>query len=163
MNVDLEKLNTAVEFLVNRKIFLETIEQLSEEINHSQEPFVWSVVDPDAIGGELPEGIKSCWVFVLKKDVPSGCHYHPNSIQHMVSIRGQGMSKVAGEYRRMVRFGSPNDSLAEIWYVIGKGIQHEFFPEEEDMVVVSFHTCEADKLEEVACETGERRVYEGEI
>lgn len=164
MNVnDLEKLNTAVEFLVNRKTFLETIEQLSEEINHSQEPFVWSVIDLNSIDRELPESIRSCWIFVLKKDVSSECHYHPNSIQHMVTIKGQGMSKVAGEYKRMVRFGSSNDSPADIWHVIGKGVPHEFFPEEEDMVVVSFHTCEASELEEVACETGEKRVYEREI
>jgi len=163
MNIDLEKLNTAVAFLVNRKSFSETIEQLSEEINHSHEPFVWSVIDRNSIGSELPEGIKSCWIFLLKKDVPSGCHYHPNSIQHMVTIKGQGMSKVAGEYKRMARFGSANESLADLWCVIGKGVHHEFFPEEEDMVVISFHTCEANELEEVACETGEKRVYEGEI
>jgi len=164
MNInDLEKLNTAVEFLINQKTFLETIEQLSQEINHSQEPFVWSAIDLNSINRELPESIGSCWIFALKKDVSSGCHYHPNSIQHMVTIKGQGMSKVGGIYKRMVQFGSPNDSLADIWYVIGKGVPHEFFPEEEDMIVVSFHTCEANELEEVACETGEKRLYEGEI
>lgn len=73
------------------------------------------------------------------------------------------MSKVAGEYRRMLRLGSSNDSLAEIWQIIGKGVPHEFFPEKEDMVVVSFHTCEASELEEVACGTGEKRLYEREI
>jgi hypothetical protein len=164
MNInDLEKLNTAVEFLVNQETFLETIGQLSQEINHSQEPFVWSAIDLNSMDRELPESIRSCWIFVLKKDVSSGCHYHPNSIQHMVTIKGQGMSKVAGIYKRMVQFGSPNDSLAEIWYVIDEGVPHEFFPEEEDMIVVSFHTCEANELEEVACETGAKRLYEGEI
>ena len=163
MNVDLEKLNTAVEFLINQKTFLETTEHLSKQINHSTESFVWSVIDPNSIGRALPESIKSCWVFVLKKDISSGCHYHPNSVQHMVTIKGQGRSKVAGKYERMIRFGSPNDSLADIWYVIDKGVPHEFFPEGEDMVVVSFHTCEPNELEEVSCETGEKRVYEGEI
>ena len=162
MNVnDLGKLNASVEFLINQKSFLEIIEQLSEEINHSREPFVWSVINLNSIGRELPEDIRSCWVFVLKKDVSSGCHYHPNSIQHMVIIKGQGMSKVAGISKRMVQFGSSNDSPEDIWYVIGKGIPHEFFPEEKDMIVVSFHTCEANELEEVACETGEKRLYEG--
>ncbi|HET8670033.1 MAG TPA: hypothetical protein VFM05_05230 [Candidatus Saccharimonadales bacterium] len=164
MNVnDLEKLNTSVEFLINQKIFLEMIEQLSKEIDHSKEPFVWSVIDLTSIERQLPQCIRSCWIFVLKKDVSSGCHYHPNSIQHMVTIKGEGISKVAGEYRRMIRFGSSNDSLAEIWHVIGKGVPHEFFPEKENMVVVSFHTCEASELEEVDCETGEKRVYEREI
>lgn len=164
MNVnDLEKLNTSVEFLINQKIFLEMIEQLSKEIDHSKEPFVWSVIDLNSIERELPQCIRSCWIFVLKKDVSSGCHYHPNSIQHMVTIKGEGISKVAGEYRRMIRFGSSNDSLAEIWHVIGKGVPHEFFPEKENMMVISFHTCEASELEEVDCETGEKRVYEREI
>jgi hypothetical protein len=164
MNVNyLEKLNIAVEFLINQKSLLETIEQLNEEINHSQKSFVWSVIDPVSIKGELPESIKSCWIFVLKKDVSSGCHYHPNIIQHMVTIRGEGVSKVAGISKRMVQFGSLNDSLEDKWYVIDKGIHHEFFPEEKDMIVVSFHTCEANELEEIACETGQRRLYGGEI
>jgi len=160
MNVDLESLNTAVESLINRKTFLETVAQLSEEITHSPEAFVWSVIDLSSVKRELPEGIRSGWIFVLKKDVSSGCHYHPNSIQHMVMMKGQGMSKIAGEYRRMLQFGSANDSLANKWFVIEKGVPHEFFPEKEDMVVVSFHTCEANELEEVDCETGKSRVYE---
>ena len=128
MNVnDLEKLNTAVGFLTNQESFLETVGQLSEGINHCQEPFVWSVIDPDSIGSELPESIRSCWIFVLKKGVSSGCHYHPNSIQHMVTIKGQGVSKVAGINKRMIQFGSSNDALADVWYVIGKGVPHEFF------------------------------------
>jgi hypothetical protein len=65
--------------------------------------------------------------------------------------------------KRMIRFGSPADSLADIWCVIGEGVSHEFFPEEEDMIVVSFHTSAANELEEVACETGEKRLYEGAI
>jgi hypothetical protein len=162
MSVDLEKLNTAVEFLVNRRPFLETVTQLSEDIKRSQESFVWSVIDLSSIECELPEGIQSSWIFVLKKDVASGCHYHPNSIQHMVMIKGQGMSKVAGEYKPIVQFQSSNGSLADKWLVIGKGIPHEFFPEKENMVVVSFHTCDARELEEVNCETGEKRVYERE-
>ena len=29
------------------------------------------------------------------------------------------------------------------------------------MVVISFHTCEANELEEVGCDTQEKRLYEG--
>ena len=163
MNVDLEKLNTAVEYLINQNTILETMEHLGEEIDQSQEAFVWSVIDLSSIEPALPEGIQSSWIFVLKKDVSSGCHYHPNSIQHMVMIKGRGMSKVAGQYKRMVQFGSSNDSLADQWLVIGEGVPHEFFPEKENMVVVSFHTCEATELEEVDCETGEKRIYEREV
>ncbi|HVI71026.1 MAG TPA: cupin domain-containing protein [Pyrinomonadaceae bacterium] len=150
---DLEKLNTAVEFLINQRTVVEAIDRLDHEIDHSPEPFVWSVIDLRSIPHELPETIKSGWIFVLKKDVSSGCHYHPNSIQHMIAIKGQGMSKVGGEHKRL---------LANTWVVIEKNVPHEFFPEDENMVVVSFHTCEANALEEVGCETGEKRLYEGE-
>ena len=157
---DLEKLSGAVEFLINQETVLGTIEQLSQEVDHSQEAFVWSVLDLSSIPRPLPESIKSGWIFVLKKDVSSGCHYHPNSIQHMATITGQGTSKVGGQDKRLVRFGSPNDSVVDKWVVIDKNVPHEFFPEKENMVVVSFHTCEATELEEVGCETGEKRLYE---
>ena len=161
MNVDLGKLNSAVEFLVNQETFTQTANQLSKALSHSSERFVWSVIDLNVLRRELPEEIGSCWIFVLKEDVPSGCHYHPNSIQHMVVIKGQGTSTVGGKTRRMLQFESSNASLEDIWYVIDKGVPHEFFPTEEDMVVVSFHTREADQLEEIACDTGKKRLYEG--
>ena len=159
---DLEKLNSAVEFLIDQKTIHDTIEQLRGEVDRSTEPFVWSVIDLNSISRELPESIKSGWIFVLKKDVSSGCHYHPNSIQHMVTIEGQGTSKVAGTSKRIVQFGSANGSLTDKWIVIDKNVPHEFFPEEENMVVVSFHTCEANELEEVGCERGEKRRYEAD-
>jgi mannose-6-phosphate isomerase-like protein (cupin superfamily) len=162
MEVDLLKLNEAVEHLINQNSFSQIVDQLSDSLSHSSEPFVWSVVDLDSIKFGLPMEIKSCWIFVLKKDAPSGCHYHPNSVQHMVVIKGQGMSQIGGESKRMLQFGSSNASLEDIWYVIGEGVPHEFFPKQEEMIVVSFHTCEANQLEEVACETGQKRLYEGE-
>jgi hypothetical protein len=42
-------------------------------------------------------------------------------------------------------------------------VPHEFFPEKENLVVVSFHTCEASELKEVSCETGEKPINEREI
>ena len=160
MNVDLQKLNAAVEFLINQNTFKKSLSELHEAINQSSERFVWSVIDLHSIKSELPDDIKSCWIFVLKKDVPSGCHYHPNSVQHMVMIKGQGMSKVGDRTRRILKLGLTN-VLEDVWCVIDKGVPHEFFPEQEDMTVVSFHTCEADQLEEIACDTGETRLYEG--
>ena len=163
MNADhLGKLSESVESLLKQNNVLEKIQELKKEIHHTREPFVWSVVDLNSIKDLLPESIKSGWIFVLKKDVPSGCHYHPNSVQHMIMLEGQGESKVAGISKKMIRFGTPDRSPDEVWYVIGEGIPHEFFPEERDMVVISFHTCEAKELEEIGCETGVRRLYEGE-
>jgi hypothetical protein len=163
MNIsDLQKLDDAVGFLVKQKFFGEILDRLGEEINRSKEPFVWSVIELSSIDRELPECIQSCWIFALKKNVPSGCHYHSNSIQHMVTIKGQGVSKVGGIFRKMVLFESTGGSLTNKWYVIGKDVPHEFFPQDEDVIVVSFHTCEANELEEVDCASGEKRLYEAD-
>src|SRR5262245_29743619 len=140
---DLKRLHAAVEFLLRQTSFSSAVELLRVELSGSQQPFVWSTVALDTIGVELPAVIKSCWIFLLKKDVPSGCHYHPNSVQHMVAINGQGRSEVGGISRAIVPFGSDCHSIEEKWYVIGRNVPHEFFPEQEDMPVVSFHTCEA--------------------
>jgi hypothetical protein len=162
MNADyLQKLNGAVEQIVRQKTFSEIVEGLKRELSHSEEPFVWSVIDLGSVNCVLPERIKSGWVFVLKRDVPSGCHYHPNSVQHMVMIEGQGQSYIGNLRKEMVRFGTPGQPLEAVWYVINEGVPHEFFPEESEMVVVSFHTCEARELEEVSCGSGAERLYLG--
>ena len=146
-------LNEAVAQLIRRRAIQSLIETLKQELQHTSEPFVWSALDPQSV--QLPEEIKSCWIFVLKKDVPSECHYHPNSVQHMVMTEGEGTAKIGTSSREMMRFGEP-----DCWYVIPEGTPHEFFPREQDMVVVSFHTCESDALEEVSCASGTMRHYE---
>lgn len=157
---DLKKLNAAAELLISQPSFHATIEQLRSELRRSNEPFAWTVVDPGTLGAELPASIKSSWVFVLKGGTPSGCHYHPNSVQHMVAVRGRGTSRVGGVEKSMATLGSAGCSLEDIWFVIAEGVPHEFFPVGEDLVVVSFHTCRADELAEIACDTGATRHYE---
>jgi hypothetical protein len=156
---DLALLDAAVVALVRQPGFAERLERLGGELRQSPEPFVWAVVEPDSLGSPLPAVIRSCWIFVLRPGVGSGCHVHPNSVQHMVMIRGQGASEVGGVRRPMPRFGAAGVTPAEAWFVIGEGVPHEFFPEGDDMVVVSFHTCAAEELEEIAWRTGASRVY----
>ncbi len=158
---DLQKLNTAVEYLLRQESFSTTVERLKGELAGSKETFVWSTVELDSIPCELPADIKSCWIFHLRKDIPSGSHYHPNSVQHMVVVSGRGKSIVDGTRRTMVPFASSEHSLTDKWYVIGQDVPHEVVPEREDMTVVSFHTCDASELEEIACESGGKRLYEG--
>jgi hypothetical protein len=158
---DLRRLNTAVEYLASQPSFAGKVERLKAELALTKEPFVWTTVALDSIPCELPQIIKSRWIFHLKKGVPSGCHYHPNSTQHMVSVNGWGTSKVGAKRRRIIPLRAPDHSLAEKWYVIPRNEPHEFMPEHEDMTVVSFHTCAETELEEVACGSGEVRVYEG--
>jgi hypothetical protein len=158
--LDLENLHAAVGWLLRQESFSRAVERLRGELGGSHEPFVWATVDLDNIPVPLPAAIKSCWIFLLKRDVPSGSHYHPNSIQHMVAVNGRGRSVVGGAGRPLIPFGSAGHSIQEKWHVIGEGVSHEFFPEGEDMAVVSFHTCAAAELEEIASGSGARRIYE---
>ena len=155
----LSQLNEAVAQLVGRREVHGVIDDLKQQLPHTSEPFVWTTIDLQSVTAPLPDTIKSGWIFVLKKDVSSGCHYHPNSIQNMAMIEGEGTSRVGGDSREMKRFADPDSSLENIWYVIPEGTPHEFFPAEKDMVVVSFHTSASDELEEVSCESGATRTY----
>jgi mannose-6-phosphate isomerase-like protein (cupin superfamily) len=156
----LPTLNEAVRELITRPATHTLIDTLKHQLQDTSEPFVWSTIDLPSIKTPIPEVIKSCWVFVLRKDVPSGCHYHPNSIQHMVTIEGGGTSRVGGVSRQMKRLDEAGNSLDDIWYVIGEGVPHEFFPSGTDVVVVSFHTCASEELEEISCDSGAARIYE---
>jgi mannose-6-phosphate isomerase-like protein (cupin superfamily) len=159
MNEHLAQLNEAVAQLISRPAVHRLIDDLKQQLLHTSEPFVWSTIDLHSLMSPLPDTIRSGWIFVLKKDVPSGCHYHPNSIQHMVMIEGEGTSRVGESSGEMKRFADPDAALENIWYVIPEGTPHEFFPAERDMVVVSFHTTAPDELEEVSCDSGATRTY----
>lgn len=156
----LTQLDEAVAQLITRPETSSIVDTLKNELQHTVEPFVWSPIDLNSVAAALPDTIRSCWIFVLKKDVPSGCHFHPNSIQHMVMIEGEGTSRIGASSGYMKRRGEPDCSLDDVWYVIPEGVPHEFFPKERDMVVVSFHTCASDELEEVSCDSGATRNYE---
>ena len=158
----LASLSDLVEELLGQETTRETIRRLKEEAGRTDEPFVWEVLDPDRLAGRLPDTLRSGWIFVLREGVPSGCHYHPNSVQHMVMVEGRGVSEVGGTRREMVALGTAGASPEEVWYVIDEGVEHEFFPSGSEMVVVSFHTCEADELQEVAFNGGQSRLYVSE-
>src|SRR5687767_15447363 len=132
----LQQLNDAVAELVTRPAIRGVVDTLKVELQHTSEPFVWSTIDLKSVTTTLPDEIKSAWIFVLKKDVPSGCHYHPNSIQHMVMVEGAGTSKVGAVAGRMKLFEAQGSALEESWYVIPEGVPHEFFPEGKDVVVM---------------------------
>jgi mannose-6-phosphate isomerase-like protein (cupin superfamily) len=156
----LPQLNEAVARIIAEPNTPGLILALKEELKQTPEAFVWATLDLEKIRGNLPENIKSCWIFVLKKDVPSGCHFHPDSIQHMVMIEGEGTAEFGSVTSEMNRFDAANLPLPDVWYVIDRGLPHEFFPRGSDMVVISFHTCAAKELEEISCDSGVTRIYE---
>ena len=159
-NVDyLPQLDDAVAELVARPDVHNIVDTLKQQLPDTSEPFVWSAIELQTITTPLPASIKSCWIFVLKKDTGSGCHFHPNSIQHMVMIEGEGTSQVGSDSRSMKLFREEGATFEETWYVIPENTPHEFFPDGRDVVVVSFHTSASDELEEISCDSGAARNY----
>jgi hypothetical protein len=155
----LDKLEAAVEYLAKDEHTAAAIRRLKEDLAKSPETFVWSTIELASIPRPLPACIRSAWIFVLRRDVPSGCHFHPHSVQHMLLFEGEGRSHIGGAGRRMVRYGTPGQPPDAAWSIIDRGLPHEFHPEGGDMVVISFHTCPAGELDEVSCDTGEQRHY----
>lgn len=147
---ELDQLSHAAQTLAARQDIQDTIARLKREVPETTDTFVWSTIELPAPGVALPKHILSGWIFVLKADTPSGAHQHPNSIQHMLMLEGKGRSCVGDEWKQL--------RVSE-WTVIPEGVAHEFFPEGDAMVVMSFHTCLAEDLEEVAVGTGASRHY----
>jgi hypothetical protein len=160
VSADLRLLDAAVKCLLGQEWFETTLARLEGELMRSKETFVWATVDLETIPLVLPDEIKSGWIFRLRWDVPSGAHYHPNSVQHMTVVAGAGEAVVSGESRTMVQFQKPAP-MGERWLVIDQNAAHEFVPVGGDMTVVSFHTCGTEELEEIECDTGGLRHYEG--
>ena len=156
----LSQLSEAVARIIAEPNTHALIRALKEELKHTAGPFVWTTLDLQTIAGHLPDHIKSGWIFVLKRDTPSGCHYHPNSIQHMAMIEGEGTGKIGSATSELKRFDAANGARPDLWCVIDEGVPHEFFPRASDMVVISFHTCAANELEEISCTSGAARIYE---
>jgi mannose-6-phosphate isomerase-like protein (cupin superfamily) len=159
-NETLRQLTAAARWLLIQPHIVQTIDRLKVTVRTCEDPFVWSVIDTRGdISQRLPAPIKSAWIFVLKKDTRSICHFHPNSIQHMLVVEGQGSSEIGG-IRRALRRLDPSKAAEDHWTVIDKNVPHEFFPEQTDMVVLSFHTCAAEDLIEIECGSGHQRHYE---
>jgi len=159
-NETLRQLTETAHRLLGQPDILKTIDHLKMNVRTCEGPFVWSVVDARGeISQRLPAHIKSAWIFVLKKDTRSICHSHPNSVQHMMVVEGRGSSDIGGIRTELRRRDSTTD-VEDVWTIIEKNVPHEFFPEQTDMVVLSFHTCAAEDLIEIECETGHQRHYE---
>jgi len=133
--------------LVTRADVIETIGRLKSELRASTEPFVWATIALQNVA-DVPAEIRSAWIFALRAERWSGEHYHPNSVQRMVVIEGHGRSRIGSTIGEMVALG--DGSLGDAWVVIAPGVPHEFYPEKDDMIVMSFHTATAEELLEVS-------------
>ncbi len=154
----LPELSQAASFMLHRASIAEIIRSLEAELLTTSEPFVWASLGLRAHDDTMPSEIQSAWIFALKAETWSGAHYHPNSTQHMIVIRGQGRSRIAGSEHELTTF-DPNAPSDDQWSVTEPGVPHEFYPLAEDMIVMSFHTAKPAELLEVSAVSDVARHY----
>ncbi|MHC4779457.1 MAG: hypothetical protein ACYTFG_12865 [Planctomycetota bacterium] len=113
-------------------------------------PLAWEAVPLETYPGALPEEIRSSWVFVLRGGTNTGAERHSNSHQRMMAFRGSGdfQTRTVGPWLSHLLVDEADASMEERWISIPPGVWHRGIVSPENWVVVSFHTVEADQLEE---------------
>jgi hypothetical protein len=158
------------------RVHLETLDSIlrANEVRQKVEPIIARVRDELARRREalmtwesiplalfrhaLPAGIRSSWVFVLRAGADTGAERHPNSHQRMMSIYGTGdlQTEERGKWRSNCLVSDPDAPLDTRWISIPPNVWHRpVIGDQEDWVVVSFHTLPAEELieERPAAET----------
>lgn len=111
-------------------------------------PLVWEPIDLSLYSAAAPAGIRSSWVFALRRNTVSGAERHPNSVQRVMSYRGSADLQTRPAERWLShRLVSRTDApLEDRWFSIPSGVWHQGVMGDEDWVVVSFHTVPAEEL-----------------
>ena len=99
---------------------------------------------------DLPDEIRSSWVFVLRAGTTTGAERHPNSIQRVMSFRGAADLQTWEDGRWRSNQLGRGDALAERWLTIPQNVWHRpVIAPGYDWIVVSFHTAsDAQLIEE---------------
>jgi hypothetical protein len=117
-------------------------------IRDSEASLAWEPVPLALYGDELPDMIRSSWVFVLRALTNTGDERHPDSHQRMMSYRGSGDLQVqTGDGWRSNLLSSGHDTcIQNRWISIPPNTWHRAIVPEENWAVVSFHTVAEDEL-----------------
>lgn len=116
-----------------------------------QAVMAWEPIPLTLYGDALPPGIRSSWVFILRRGANTGAERHPNSHQRMMSFHGVGDLQVRADFDSQweshVLENDPKASLERRWVSIPQNVWHRpVVADEADWVVISFHTVPAEEL-----------------
>lgn len=108
----------------------------------------WEPIPLPAYSGDLPDMIRSSWVFILRAGATTGAERHPNSHQRVMSYRGHGEFQVWAndEWCSLPLVSNPEGPIETRWASIPVGVWHQVVVPADDWVVVSFHTVPEDEL-----------------
>lgn len=122
--------------------------------------FIWEVV-PLTLFADLPEAIRSCWIFIIRGGLPVEPHRHPNSHQRTMSLSGEGdlQTREGSEWLSHPITSDPKASLENRWVSVPANVWHQAVVK-SDWLVLSFHTAaENDLLEEAFTHSRPQRKY----
>ena len=113
-------------------------------------PLAWEPVPLTTYTNNLPDFIRSSWVFVLRGNSASGAERHPNSHQRVMSYRGAGdlQTRTGDEWQSHCLKSDSDGPLLSRWASIPPNIWHQAVVAGSHWVVVSFHTVPDDELVE---------------
>jgi hypothetical protein len=108
----------------------------------------WEPIPLAAYSGDLPEMIRSSWVFILRAGATTGAERHPNSHQRVMSYRSFGEFQVWAndQWCSLPLVTNPDGPIETRWASIPVGVWHQVVVPADDWVVVSFHTVPEDEL-----------------
>lgn len=126
----------------------EILPRLKQQLEESGELMAWQIVPLSAFGDGLPDGIRSCWIFVIRAGAETGAERHPNSHQRSLSLTGSGTFEVHEEatWSSHPLASVEATSSEQRWVSIPPATWHRLFAGSEAWAMVSFHTVAPNEL-----------------
>ena len=121
-----------------------------QQLEASTRLMAWKVIPLEVFSGGLPQGIRSCWIFVIRAGAITGAERHPNSHQRSFSLIGSGTFEL---HDGAVWLAHPLVSTDVAgnggrWVSIPRSTWHRLFVGPGTWGMVSFHTVASGELVE---------------
>ena len=153
MNANEKKLLAKIDDALRNPAIARKIDEIADHVEKnfigSTESLAWETVPLDVYENQLPQGIRSSWVFLLRQNSNSGAERHPNSHQRVASWRRKGDLQIWKNDGWESHILSPDfgESVENRWASISVNTWHQaVVGPGEHWIVVSFHTASAEEL-----------------
>lgn len=128
----------------------DALRRVLHQLESSSEEMAWEVIPLTALGSDLPEGIRSCWVFGIRPGAETGAERHPNSHQRSLSLTGSGTFELrrAEGWEPHALVSDDRAGHEQRWVTIPPATWHRLFVDNQAWGMVSFHTVAPEELVE---------------
>jgi len=154
----LELLDAVVKEEGIRQHMIGVIQRVEQTLENNPNALMsWEAIPLNIYKQRLPSEIKSSWVFNLRKNTTTGAERHPNSIQRMMSYKGQGDFQTKPDLKWESNFLKSDfeGDIEKRWISIPENVWHQGVVGDDNWVVISFHTAEVSELIEERPENGD--------